>query len=458
MTAASFPARRSTASRPQPRSHLRVIPEVALGVIVLGALAVIVLWWKDTPGLSGYGDWLTNAGRITGLLAGYAIAVLLALMARVPALERGVGTDRLARWHAMGGRYTVSLAVAHTLLIIWGYAVSAHTSVVHQTASFILTYPDVLMATVALGLLIAVGIASARAARRRLRYETWHFIHLYTYLAVALVFSHQFATGASFVSDATARLAWSAMYIVVAAALLWFRLVMPIYHGLSRQLRVVSVVAEAPDVVSVSVTGRRLDAFGAEPGQFFRWRFLTRQLWWAANPYSLSAAPRPDLLRITVRVAGEHSRALRDLTPGTRVWAEGPYGGFTAALRTRAKVLLIAGGVGISPVRALIESIPARPGDLTVIYRASTEDDLVLRREIDQIAAARGARVHYLVGSRSSDAGVWLAPVNLRRLVPGLERHDVFLCGPDGLVDTVRGSLRAAGVARSHIHNESFEF
>src|ERR1700722_7244225 len=135
------------------------------------------LWWQDTPTVNGLGDWLTNAGRITGLLAGYTIAVVLALMARVPALERGIGADRLARWHGMGGRYTVSLAVAHTLLIIWGYAVTAHTNVLSQTASLITTYPDVLMATVAVGLLVAVGVSSARAIRRRLRYNTWHFVH-----------------------------------------------------------------------------------------------------------------------------------------------------------------------------------------------------------------------------------------------------------------------------------------
>src|SRR5438128_361790 len=105
-----------------PAQPLRIRAEVALAAIGIGAVAVLLLWWHDTVFIRGFGDWLTNAGRITGLLAGYAVVVLLALMARVPALERGVGTDRLARWHAMGGRYTVSLAVAHTLLIIWGYA------------------------------------------------------------------------------------------------------------------------------------------------------------------------------------------------------------------------------------------------------------------------------------------------------------------------------------------------
>src|ERR1700744_3917928 len=95
----------------------RARPEAVLAVIGAGAAAVLALWWHGTPTLHGYGDWLTNAGRITGLEAGYGVIVLIALMARIPPLERGVGADRLARWHSMGGRYVVGLVVAHALLI-----------------------------------------------------------------------------------------------------------------------------------------------------------------------------------------------------------------------------------------------------------------------------------------------------------------------------------------------------
>src|SRR3978361_2386127 len=109
---------------------VRARPDVVLALIAAGAVACIALWWHDTPSIHGLGDWLTNAGRITGLLAGYAVVILVSLMARIPPLERGIGADRLARWHAMGGRYTVSLVVAHGLLITWGYAVSAHESLV----------------------------------------------------------------------------------------------------------------------------------------------------------------------------------------------------------------------------------------------------------------------------------------------------------------------------------------
>ncbi|HEV7204544.1 MAG TPA: ferredoxin reductase family protein [Jatrophihabitans sp.] len=436
----------------------RTASGLALAVIGVGGLAVIGLWWSDTVFIDGFGSWLTNAGRITGLLAGYVIVVLLALMARVPALEHTIGTDRLARWHAMGGRYTVSLAVAHTLLIIWGYAVTANTGLVHETSSLLLTYPDVLMATVALLLLVAVGVVSARAARRRLSYETWHFIHLYTYLAVALMFAHQFSTGADFITNRPARVLWSAMYVAVGAALVWYRLVVPINGAFRHRLHVVEVRPESRDVVSVYVSGRYVDELHAQPGQFFRWRFLTRDLWWAANPYSLSAAPRPGLLRFTVKIAGRHSAALRQLQPGTAVLAEGPYGSFTAARRRRRNVLLIGAGVGITPMRALLESMPGDPGDITLVYRASSPDDLVLRNEIDQIAAARGARVHYAVGSRRRGRPDPLAVGRLQRLVPGLSHHDVFICGPDDLAARLRKGLREAGVPAWNIHHESFTF
>ena len=252
-------------------------PGLVLGVIAAGALATIALWWHDTTSVNGLGDWLTNAGRITGLLAGYAVVVLVALMARIPPLERGIGADRLARWHALGGRYTVSFVVAHALLITWGYAVTAHTGIVHQTSTLLLSYPDVLMASVAGLLLVGVGVTSARAARRRLRYETWYYLHLYTYLAVALAFSHQFASGAEFIDNRAARVVWSTMYAVVGAAILWYRVAVPIRQSVRHRMRVAAVYPEGPGVVSLVITGRHLDALRAESGQFFRWRFLTKR-------------------------------------------------------------------------------------------------------------------------------------------------------------------------------------
>ena len=431
---------------------------IALAVIVAGAVATIALWWHNTPPVHGLGDWITNAGRITGLLAGYGVVVLVALMARIPPLELGIGADRLARWHSKGGRYIVSLVVAHGLLILWGYSITAHTGLVSEADTLVMTYPDVMAATVAGFLLLGVGIVSARAARRRLRYETWYYLHFYTYLAVALAFSHQFSTGAEFVDNQAARIVWGAMYAAVAAAIVWYRFVTPIRQAARHQMRVRSVRRESADVISVVIGGRHLDELRAESGQFFRWRFLCRGLWWTSSPYSLSAGPRPDAMRITVKDLGDHSRALSRLKRGTRVVAEGPYGAVTAAVVRRRKVLLIGGGIGVTPLRALFETVPARRGDLTFVYRASRPEDVVFRPELEAIARERGANLQFVIGRR---AELGRDPLSARALlanIPDLKRHEVFLCGPDGMAESVTAALRAAGVPRGQIHYESFEF
>nr|WP_244299443.1 ferredoxin reductase family protein [Streptomyces viridochromogenes] len=432
----------------------RVVGAVAQLLVGAGALAVIGLWWADTTSVVGLSGWLTNAGRVTGLLAGYACAVLLASMSRLPVLERAVGSDRLARWHALGGRYTISLTLAHVLLITLGYAAGDHAGVVDQAATFIRTYPDMLAATAGFVLLVATGVLSARAVRRRLSYETWHYLHFATYLAVFLAFFHQLSNGADFVTHRPAQAAWYALYTGVAALLVWYRFLTPVRRGLRHRLVVTEVRPEAPGVVSVFMTGRHLEGLGAEPGQFFRWRFLTRGMWWTANPYSLSAPPGPGRLRITVKAVGRHSEALARLRPGTRVWAEGPYGAFTAARRTSPKVLLLGGGVGITPLRALFETLP---GEVTLVYRARRPEDVALWRELDAIAARRGATVHYVVDEPAEHSSP-LTAGGLAVLVPDIAERDVYLCGPPGMTSAAIPALRRAGVPRRRIHHESFAF
>ncbi|MEV6865097.1 ferredoxin reductase family protein [Streptosporangium subroseum] len=445
------------AHRGAPPRGARAHPAAVLPVVAAGALAVLGLWWANTPSVSGLDGWLIGAGRIAGLLAGYAIAVLLALMARIPALERGVGFDKLARLHSMGGRYVVGLSVAHMLLIIWGYAVADATDVVGETVTLNLSYPDVLQATVAMLLLVGVGIVSARAIRPRLRYETWFHLHFYTYLATWLAFGHQLSTGNEFVGSPVAQTFWYTLYIGVAVVLVWYRFLTPVRQAFRHRLVVSGVVQESPGVVSIHISGHRLDRLRAEPGQFFRWRFLTGNLWWSPNPYSLSAVPRPDELRITVKDLGDQSRDLARVRPGTKVLAEGPYGAFTSGRRRGRKVLLIAGGVGITPLRALFESIPAAPGDLTLLYRARTSEDLVFRTELEAIARRRRATLHYCVGPRSRIGDPFTSRA-LTELVPGLPDHEVYVCGPSGMTGSVISALRAAGVSNRRIHHESFEF
>ena len=172
-------------------------------------------------------------------------------------------------------------------------------------------------------------------------------------------------------------------------------------RSLRHNIKVDRVVIEGPGVVSVIMRGRKLHNLSAQGGQFFSWRFLEKGHLLVAHPYSLSAAPTEHYVRITVKDLGDHSRSLALLRPGTRVFVEGPYGAFTAGRSSSPHVVLVGGGVGITPIRAIIEEFK-NGVQMDVIFRASKEEDLVLREELDYLAAHSDGtiRVHYLVGAQ----------------------------------------------------------
>jgi len=439
-------------------SRRRRIAGWGLAVLALAnAIAVAGLWVlgggpddiHDTAG------WLTGLGRLAGLLGAYLVLVELLLLARIPLLDRLVGFDRLTVWHRRNGRAALSLLLAHVTLIVAGYTVGDGTSLPAQVSRLIGGYPGVITAIAGLACLIAVVVTSAIAVRRRLRYETWYFVHLYAYLGVALAFSHQLATGTEFVGRPGARAYWYALYGVTLGSLVVFRLGLPLWRSAYHRLRVERVVEEAPGVVSVEIGGRRLERLKAQAGQFFTWRFLTRDRWHEAHPFSLSAAPDGRRLRITVKGLGDYTAALRAIPRGTRVIAEGPFGTFTAAARRNPRVALIAGGVGITPIRALLEDMPAVPGEITVVYRALRPEDVILRAELDELARRRGAELHYVVGDHR-DATDLLSPAHLKELVPDIAARDVYVCGPPAMTEAMRASLGRSGVPRRQIFTERF--
>jgi predicted ferric reductase len=425
---------------------------------LVNAAAVAGLWLASGPAdIHDSASLLVGLGRVSGLLGAYLVLVELLLLARIPLLERVVGHDRLTTWHRVNGRVCLGLLLAHAGLITAGYTLGDRISLQAEIERLITGYPGVITAVAGLALLIAVVGTSAAIVRRRLPYETWYFVHLYAYLGVALAFSHQLATGTDFVGQPAARAYWYALYAGTLGAIVAFRIGLPVARSARHRLRVVGVVEEAPGVVSVEIGGVRLDRLKARAGQFFSWRFLTRDRWWEAHPFSLSAAPDGRRLRITVKGLGDYTSALRAIPPGTRVIAEGPFGAFTTAARRRPRVALIAGGVGITPIRALLEDMPGAPGDIAVVYRALREEDVILRSELDRLAERRGVEVHYVVGDHR-EAEELLSPEHLLALVPDIAERDVYVCGPPAMTEATRASLGRSGVSRRQIFTERFAY
>jgi predicted ferric reductase len=420
----------------------------------LGITLALVVAAESRGTLAAPGGLLLAGGRLAGFTGTYLILVMIVLIARLPWLERAVGQDRLVGWHRRLGPWALCLIGAHVVLVTLGYARVAHTGFLHQLWLFITTYPDLLAAVVGFALLVMAGVTSIRIARRHLQYETWWVVHLYFYLALALAFAHQVVTGVAFLGHPLARAFWIVVWAATAGLVLVFRVLLPVVRNLRHRLRVVAVREETPGVYSLICTGRHLSDLAVSGGQFFQWRFLTRGLWWHAHPYSLSALPQAPYLRVTVKGLGDQSRAVAHLRPGTRVFVEGPYGAFTHHVRDSDRIVLIGAGVGVTPLRALLEDLP-RGVEVTVVLRASTAADIVHRDEVVDLVARRGGRLHEVIGPRDA---VQLDARTLRRLVPTLASSDVYVCGPGGFNDLVTASCVRAGVPGDRIHVETFSF
>ncbi len=441
----------------------------AAGLATAGSMLVVVALWVAHGGLrdlatAGPADTLTGLGRITGLISADLLLVQVLLMARIPWVERAYGQDELARRHRLVGFTSFNLMLVHIALITVGYAASARTGILTQAWDLVWNYPGMLLATAGSVLLVMVVVSSVRAARRRLRYESWHLLHLYAYLGVGLSIPHELWTGTDFTATPWARVYWWTIYAAAAGSILAFRIGLPAWRTWRHSVVVDQVVIEAPGVVSLHLRGQAIERMRASAGQFFIWRFLSGPGWSRGNPYSLSAAPHPRWLRITVKDLGDGSGGLATVRPGSRVLLEGPYGRLTGAVRHRRRLTMIASGIGITPIRALLEELDYSSGEAVLIYRASTEAELILRQELDTLATLRGIRTVYLPGRRSASRLSWLPDqfahipddIALRQIVPDITDHDVFVCGPDAWMDAVQDAVVAAGVPSGQLHMERF--
>ena len=444
----------------------------AVGLTVWGTMLVVVALWVQHGGVQdlagGATASMTSLGRLSGLIGSDLLLLQVLAMARVPFIERSIGQDRLARWHRWVGFSSMNLILVHLVTITIGYALLAHSALLSEFWSLTLTAPGMLIAlagTVAIGM---VSVTSMRFARRKLRYESWHLLHLYAYLGAGLALPHQLWTGKDFLASTAATVYWWGLYGLVVLAVVVYRVIVPLRTSMRQNLRVTSIEPDGHGAVSITVGGPHLDELEVSAGQFFVWRFLTGAGWTKGHPISLSAAPTTHALRVTVGVKGDDGARMSRMPLGTRVLVEGPYGRLRPEVRTRPDLVLVGSGLGLAPLIALAQEavLAGRSGTPLLIRRLRSSADVSMQADVDHLVSIGALQVIDLIGPRSAVGTAWLpkklghvsGPDAVRRLIPQLATSDVFVCGAAPWAEVVSADLRAAGLPHTALHVERFSW
>jgi predicted ferric reductase len=408
------------------------------------------------------------AGQISGLVLASCALLQILLASRAPWLERVYGLDGLTRLHHRVGQVFLVPLFAHPLLLTWAYVRWSGDSAVTAFAT-LLAMDGVVGATIAFCLLLGILVYSVLQPWTSWNYQWWYAVHLAMYAAVVLAFWHQVALGEGLRTGGLFAVYWWSAFGLVFAAVAVYRVGRPLVRSLRHRFVVAAIVPETRNVTSVLIEGRDLADYRFQSGQFVMVRFLCPRLFWESHPYSLSRPYDGRQLRLSVKAVGDFSGAVRNVSPGTRVVLEGPYGIFTTARAKSPKVLCLAFGIGITPIRSIAEDVAREGRDVVLVYGSLNYDDIALREEVEQLSVRYGMPVHHILSQESHPplptsgalprvtvSGGFVTRGYLARVVPDVVERDVFLCGPPVVMRLVRTDLAALGVPAARVFAERF--
>lgn len=425
------------------------------GVFVINLAIVLYFWWQGNRDLLflDLAQAMMAFGRLAGLLLVLMVLSQFVFMSRAPWIEHVFGFDKLTKVHKYNGYAILLFLLAHPFFLIWGGALNNNTSLLSQYFDFVLNYEDVAFASFAFFLYFFVICLSIYIVKKRLKYETWYLTHLCVYLATLFSFGHQLAVGQTLAHSVVFSSYWLALYILVLGSFVIYRILRPIYNYLKFDFVVTKIVPETHDVTSIYISGKNMHNFKINAGQFMILRFLAKGFWTQSHPFSLSMLPKNNEIRISVKNSGDYTSKIKNLPVGSKVIMDGPHGIFTEKLAHKDKFLFIAGGIGITPLRAIIEKISAQSG-CVLLYANKTAKDVVFNEELPKFNIKRFDIIsddpNYEGIKGRIDGGM------IANLVPDFKERSVFICGPLPMMKSIQKDIIKLGSDKTDIHFEEF--
>lgn len=408
--------------------------------------------------LAGAGGWHARRGFVPELGSGLGIvalgvfAYLIVLTARWTVLKR-LGADVAIRLHRRLATLLLALVTAHVVVSVAAYP---------ARVALLRFFSEPWRAQAAIGsVAVLLLLGTTTAARRRLRmpYALWRLVHASlatTAMILALLhivgWHRYLMTGVG----AIALLVVGGSALAAVAGLRVGR------HLTSRPYKVERVVSERGDAITIELradghAGRRFS-----PGQFAWLKLADRRLGVAEHPFSYSSsAEHPDRPSFTIRSYSRFSARARNLAPGTRILVDGPHGAFRAT-RTAKGMLLLASGIGITPIISILRTAADRRDRrrFLLVYATRTVADITFREELEHLRRRLCLRVVHVLSRPSHD---WDGPRGrvssglLDRYLPDdLREWEFFVCGSGPAVDSSLVALSELGIPVELVHAERF--
>ena len=436
-------------------------------IITLQLFIIVSFWFWDHVNhpmgnlLIGepFGQFLAY-GRLHGLLLAFLILLQILIISRAKLIERSFGHDRLTHAHGVLGFSIILLLILHPVLLVIGQSIQTESTYYEQFIDYCKNWEDVLQAVIGFCIICSVIIVSFLVTIKRIKYETWYYMHLSLYIAVLLSFGHQLAVGEDFNSNQIFTYYWYFIYAFVFTNLIFYRFLKPIFLLHKHRFRVVEIVRETNDVTSIYIDGLQMNSLHAKAGQFIFLRFLAKGFIWEKHPFSISGLSENGRIRVSIKALGNFTKRIPDLAIGTYILIDGPYGIFTSRNCTSSNVLMIAGGIGITPIRSLIEEMVKNFINVVLLYSNRHSNNIVFKNELDKLE--KSSLGHLKIIHVISDDLDWegekgrIDREKLSRLVPDLNKREVYLCGPLPMMKTIRKTLSNLNILRSNIHFEKF--
>lgn len=434
--------------------------QIVFYAVWFGLIAMIVAVWlgESWPITSDLSDILLTLARLSGLMGAFLLLWQLVLISRAPWLEQIHGYDRWTRIHRANGLAAFSLITLHIPLVVGGYGLSGQLTPYQQILQFWSDFAHMPLAVLGYILLVIIVLSSASIVRKKTKYELWYVLHILNYVVLGIVFWHQVTHGLTLGSVEWFLYMWYGLHVLVVAHLLINRFALGVWLWWRHRFYVERIEREAGGVISVYISGRRMEHYRFEAGQFAKWRFLQKGLWREEHPFTISQAYNGMTLRLTVKAMGDFTSRLDGLMLGSRVLISQPLGNFTLQSAHQPRLLLIGAGIGITPLRSMLE---ATPDDMEVdmVYVVQTEQDAVFLSELKNFTQPKNKRLHLVTTrERTSEADYKLFKSGILPKVLSDASSSVYICGPDSMVDDVSRYLHKLGVNHGDIHTERFSF